>query len=289
METEEDCCICRESLSGTDRYLTSCRHVFHLACMQKWTKATCPLCRKPFLPVGGDKDEEEEETTVPLSEADIVTLSMELIAPYYDIRYLDHSVPTVSVFKEYAARDGKFVLLKSLHAIAPVWQSSRASKAVCAQAAAEGHLEILMWLRINGYPWDTQTCSKAAIGGHRDVLRLAFQEGCPMSPATINHAAAHGYWDIVVWAQAHGCPMNATLCAELASCGNLMMLEWARKQGCHWDERTIRHASSNGHKDIVIWAVVHGCPVGSTAIADAASARHFEIAKWLTEWLRHSS
>lgn len=49
------------------------------------------------------------------------------------------------------------------------------------QAAKEGHLEVLKWLRERGCPWDwdAMTCAHADDGAHLDVLRWARENGCP--------------------------------------------------------------------------------------------------------------
>ena len=49
----------------------------------------------------------------------------------------------------------------------------------CANAAAYGQLEALMWLRSEGCHWDERTCAGAAAGGHLDVLKYAHENGCP--------------------------------------------------------------------------------------------------------------
>ena len=42
----EQCSICLETGIGKPWLTTSCEHSFHLECIQKWAKGTCPLCRK---------------------------------------------------------------------------------------------------------------------------------------------------------------------------------------------------------------------------------------------------
>ncbi len=42
------CSICLETGGGDDSnpwFSTSCGHVFHLACIEKWRHSSCPLCR----------------------------------------------------------------------------------------------------------------------------------------------------------------------------------------------------------------------------------------------------
>ncbi|CAN0532375.1 unnamed protein product, partial [Ectocarpus sp. 12 AP-2014] len=45
-------------------------------------------------------------------------------------------------------------------------------------AAENGHLEVLVWARENGCPWNERTCVNASRGGHDDVLRWAIANGC---------------------------------------------------------------------------------------------------------------
>ena len=49
----------------------------------------------------------------------------------------------------------------------------------CADAAAEGHLNVLRWARENGCPWDERTCKLAAEEGHLEVFNWACANGCP--------------------------------------------------------------------------------------------------------------
>jgi hypothetical protein len=42
-----------------------------------------------------------------------------------------------------------------------------------------GHLEVLKWLRENGYEWDSEICSGAAKNGHLEVLKWLRKNGCP--------------------------------------------------------------------------------------------------------------
>lgn len=46
---EESCAICMNSLPST-KFVTRlpCGHHFHCACIGKWRKRNCPLCRKSF-------------------------------------------------------------------------------------------------------------------------------------------------------------------------------------------------------------------------------------------------
>ena len=45
-EAAEPCCICLETGVSGPWFFAPCKHSFHLECIQKWSKGTCPLCRK---------------------------------------------------------------------------------------------------------------------------------------------------------------------------------------------------------------------------------------------------
>jgi len=48
----------------------------------------------------------------------------------------------------------------------------------CSAAVAEGHFEVLKWMRENGIPLD-DVCSVAAEGGHLEILKwLKTETGC---------------------------------------------------------------------------------------------------------------
>ena len=51
----------------------------------------------------------------------------------------------------------------------------------CANAAYNGHLELLKWAREHDCPWDGQTRRYAAEQGHTVLLRWAEENGCPLA------------------------------------------------------------------------------------------------------------
>jgi hypothetical protein len=41
-----DCSICLEKIEDCDKiYVLMCNHIFHVECLNKWNKNTCPYCR----------------------------------------------------------------------------------------------------------------------------------------------------------------------------------------------------------------------------------------------------
>ena len=47
-----ECPICYEAVSAKTQIKTSCKHVFHRTCLQRWTRDhnSCPLCRANIRP-----------------------------------------------------------------------------------------------------------------------------------------------------------------------------------------------------------------------------------------------
>ena len=69
-------------------------------------------------------------------------------------------------------------------------------KKVMWRAALSGNLELVQWLRAEGYPWDLRTCYAAAHFGHLEVLRWARENGCEWDAVTRDEAALRfGYTD----------------------------------------------------------------------------------------------
>jgi hypothetical protein len=75
-----------------------------------------------------------------------------------------------------------------------------------AEAAKNGHLELLRWMRANGCPLGERTCSDAAQAGHLEVLQWLRANGCPWDEHTCMCAAAYDRLEVLKWARANGCP-----------------------------------------------------------------------------------
>jgi hypothetical protein len=106
------------------------------------------------------------------------------------------------------------------------------------EAAKTGQLEVVKWLRANGWPWNTTTCSWVEEGGHLEVLQWARANGCEWNEWTFAFAAQGGHLEVLQWLHANGCPWDGWTCASAAEGGHLEVLQWARANGCPWDELT---------------------------------------------------
>mmetsp|Transcript_2416 Transcript_2416/g.8364 ORF Transcript_2416/g.8364 Transcript_2416/m.8364 type:complete len:318 (+) Transcript_2416:55-1008(+) len=96
----------------------------------------------------------------------------------------------------------------------------------CADAAADGNLEALKWLRANGTAWDAKTCSAAAAGGHLEILKWSREHGCPWDAATCKSAADGGHLEVLQWARENGCQWGAWACPWKAGPGHIKVLEY---------------------------------------------------------------
>jgi hypothetical protein len=93
----------------------------------------------------------------------------------------------------------------------------------CVAAAYVGNVEMLKWLRADGYLWDELTCEYAARGGQLETLR---------------------------WLRANGCRWDKWTCARAAKGGQVEMLKWLRANGCPWDARVCRNQAG----EVLAWA-----------------------------------
>jgi hypothetical protein len=177
-----------------------------------------------------------------------------------------------------AARGGAGPLLQFM--LCDGGYDSHGRPALCAAAAAGGHLAALQLAWQLGCPWDIWTCRFAAAGGHLAVLQWARQHGCPWDELTASYAAYGDHLAVLRWARQHGCPWDNYTCREAARGGHLAVLQWARQEGCPWNERTCTAAATGGHLAVLQWARQHGCPWDDGTCRAAATGGHLAVLQW---------
>lgn len=70
----------------------------------------------------------------------------------------------------------------------------------CEEAANNGDLVLLQWVRAHGCPWDGWTCYWAAVNGHLHVLQWARGEGCPWDKDFCERVARENkHFDVAEW------------------------------------------------------------------------------------------
>ena len=148
------------------------------------------------------------------------------------------------------------------------------------EAAKTGQLEVVKWLRANGWPWNTTTCSWVEEGGHLEVLQWARANGCEWNEWTFAFAAQGGHLEVLQWLHANGCPWDGWTCASAAEGGHLEVLQWARANGCPWDELTCYYAAKSGHLEVLQWLRANGCPWDSRVRSHAKGFGHIKLLNW---------
>ena len=101
-----------------------------------------------------------------------------------------------------------------------------------ADAALNGHLEVVIYLRQLELPWNEQTCRNAAMKGHLDLLKWCRGNKCPWDAETCANAATRSRLELLKWARVNQCPWDAETCANAAEYGDLEMLSFCTSKIC---------------------------------------------------------
>ncbi len=162
-------------------------------------------------------------------------------------------------------------------------------KHLCENAAAGGHLHVLMWARKNGCVWSTSTCTAAA-GGHLEVLKWALAHDCPCNYySTCDEAIRFGHLNVLEWTcvslrgNEWEHDIRLRICTWAADYGQLEILKWARNDAkCEWNTRTTCAAARSGHLDVLKWAYANGYALDRHACEKAATQHsHSHILGWI--------
>jgi len=107
-------------------------------------------------------------------------------------------------------------------------------------AATQGKLEILVWGVNSGYELNTildgDTIANAALNGHLEVVKYLRTVSIEWDSDTCAFAAMNGHFKLLKWVRANQCPWDARTCSLAASNGHLNLLKWARSNQCPWNE-----------------------------------------------------
>ena len=180
---------------------------------------------------------------------------------------------------------------------------------LCDAAALKGHLDVLIWARDIGCPWDETTTTTAAMSDHLLLLKWARERGCPwdlpkctiaaianesldvlgwllengaeLSTDLCFYAAGYGFLEGLKLLRQRGCPWATDTCKIAALKGKMQVLLWAREQGAPWDEKTCRAAAGGGHLEILKWARDNGCPWDEETCTSAAARGQLDVLVWL--------
>jgi hypothetical protein len=182
-------------------------------------------------------------------------------------------------------------------------------------------LEILKWLKKEGYLKLSQDHVSGAIGGgHVDILNWIMSEAPKLRdqiskdiflliqyyaragtnnraevlqwlrnnfkippPGTFSQLARQGNFEMLKSLYPDFEKDWNGLTCEIFCRDNFGMLKWARKHGCPWGTETLSKVAKSGNFEIFRWARDQGCPWGPSTCSSAASSGSFEILKWARE------
>jgi len=123
-------------------------------------------------------------------------------------------------------------------------------------AALNGQLETIKWLREHQISWSPDVCTCAALRGDLPMLVWLKDNKCPWSSRACAAAAENGHLSVLMWLRANGCPWDSTVFTGAASRGKLRILEWLEKNGCpkNTDAASLS-ALMNGHLEVLHWLI----------------------------------
>mmetsp|Transcript_19579 Transcript_19579/g.42486 ORF Transcript_19579/g.42486 Transcript_19579/m.42486 type:complete len:153 (-) Transcript_19579:61-519(-) len=140
-------------------------------------------------------------------------------------------------------------------------------------------MEMLLWLQAHQYPlhfWDEGTCSEAAGEGQLEVLKWlrAQDPPCPWSPdyyesdseyeSEYESVSSSGFVSEIDWEHDHESiylrEQEEGPCCAAAENGQLEALQWLLAEGCPWFATACDAAARNGHLAVLQWLRAKGCP-----------------------------
>ncbi|KXZ46218.1 hypothetical protein GPECTOR_46g287 [Gonium pectorale] len=126
---------------------------------------------------------------------------------------------------------------------------------VATAAAGSGNLELLVWLRQRGCPWDAATFAAASEWGSQEMLEWMAAEGCPMGDKGEPYVRAGRTSDLATLRclRRLGCPFSPTGATFTRAVGygcGLPVLRWLHAQGCPVDwARAVKEARHGWRKE----------------------------------------
>jgi hypothetical protein len=110
-----------------------------------------------------------------------------------------------------AVKYNKIEIIKLIMDMNPTFDFKK-NTCFCIEAAIEGNLSTLQWLRKQGFSWDSKTTY---------------------------HAVTRANWDVFKWAIKHGCDLNDGTLGYLIDRNNLAMLDYVIKSGRSYKKNTL--------------------------------------------------
>ena len=188
-------------------------------------------------------------------------------------------------FVEHAVKNGRLEILKYLNGTRNRNSCDYLFHYACRDAAANGHLDVLRYLREHFCLWDEYTYLGAAKGGHLDIIKYLHENKCPsdLDGYALKYAATNGDLVMIKYLHEIRFPWNTRVFQSAAKNGNIEILKYLYKNGCPWNEWAYTGPANKGDIDTIKWLYVKGCPFNEKACAAAADGGHLEVLQWLHE------
>ncbi len=229
----------------------------------------------------------------------------DLIPPLYFAKYNKSIVHGLSMF-------GDLKLLKIF--IKNYYDTYKANydfSSICNNAAIGGHLDILIWGRLNGCDWnndalmyaaqyghlhiikyiskyihkkDADICARAALNGHLNILIWAKEHGYRCNENVCRNASLGGHLEILIWAINNKCYLDESIIYYAAAIeNNLNIIKWLHENNYEWDYKTCNGAAEKGHLELLKWLLKNGCGFVEDICVSAAASGNLDMLKWLKE------
>ena len=142
-------------------------------------------------------------------------------------------------FVEHAVKNGRLEILKYLNGTRNRNSCDYLFHYACRDAAANGHLDVLRYLREHFCLWDEYTYLGAAKGGHLDIIKYLHENKCPsdLDGYALKYAATNG---------------------------DLVMIKYLHEIRFPWNTRVFQSAAKNG-----LWAISPREDIGADGKGDA--------------------
>jgi len=157
---------------------------------------------------------------------------------------------------------------------------------ICKAAAKDNAINVIIWAREQGYPWDTRTYIAAAVAGNREIVQWLKANGCPTEPAMYGMVASAGKMEMLEWlADLHKDDENL----QMGSCvyygamlgGHFDIVKRIREMGMPWSEDAGDKAVINGSLEVLEWMYADGCVFTPEAIKNTVYKGRIDVCRWL--------
>ena len=131
-------------------------------------------------------------------------------------------------------------------------------------AALQGNLEMVKYCVANECPISTWACKEAAGNGHLEVLKYLREEGkAPWGSRTAYWAAGNGHLHILEYlVERKYDQYNEWACANAAMNGHLDCLKYLHETAkAPWDYWAVREAHENNHPECLQYLLDNNCPL----------------------------